>query len=111
MSIAGHWYPPTAGTGGFLLANPPFAPMTESFTVRIRGLLDMRQKYGDQKVLDLLELATIGTEGIVSTQQLMDRWKVTQPNVSRRITNLQALGLIDVSSGDGVYHVHWSALR
>lgn len=82
-----------------------------SWQVPIRRLLDLRHQYGDQKVLDLLELSASGPEGVISTNDLMTRWKVTQPNVSRRITNLQALGLIDVSSGDGVYHVHWSALR
>lgn len=29
MTAAGTWYPPELGTGGFLLTNPPFAPMTD----------------------------------------------------------------------------------
>jgi DNA-binding IclR family transcriptional regulator len=82
-----------------------------SWTLSIRKLLDLRQQFGDQKALDLLELATAGPEGTVSTQKLMERWRVTQPNVSRRVTALQAIGLVDVSSGHGVYSVHWTVLR
>lgn len=82
-----------------------------TWTLPIRKLLQLRQLHGDQKVLDLLELATIGTEGMVSTQTLIERWQVTQPNVSRRVTALQTLSLVDVSSGHGVYSVHWTVLR
>lgn len=82
-----------------------------TWTLPIRKLLQLRQQHGDQNVLDLLELATIGTEGMVSTQTLIERWQVTQPNVSRRITSLQVSGLVDVTSGHGVYNVHWTALR
>lgn len=30
MSTSGTWHPPELGTGGFLLTNPPFAPMTNN---------------------------------------------------------------------------------
>ena len=71
----------------------------------IRKLLDLRRQHGDQKALDLLELSMAGPEGTVSTQKLMERWQVTQPNVSRRIASLQAMGLVDVSSEIGRAHV------
>jgi hypothetical protein len=32
MTTTGTWYPPSAGTGGFLLTNPPFALMTTTLT-------------------------------------------------------------------------------
>ena len=82
-----------------------------SWQVPIRRLLDMRHQYGDQKVLDLLELSASGPEGVISTNDLMTRWKVTQPNVSRRIANLQGAGLVDISSAHGFYRIHWSILR
>lgn len=39
----GTWYPPSVGTGGFLLTNPPFTPMTSNLdqTLQERG-----QRYG-----------------------------------------------------------------
>ena len=76
-----------------------------------RKLLDLRRQHGDQKVLDLLELSMAGPEGTVSTQKLIERWQVTQPNVSRRIASLQAIELVDVSNGHGFYQVHWTVLR
>jgi DNA-binding IclR family transcriptional regulator len=82
-----------------------------TWTLPIRKLLQLRQLHGDQKALDLLELATAGPEGMVSTQTLIERWQVTQLNVSRRIAGLQAIGLVDVTSGHGVYSVHWTVLR
>ena len=82
-----------------------------TWNLPIRKLLDLRRQHGDQKALDLLDLATAGPEGMVETQTLIDRWQVTQSAVSRRITSLQAMGLVDVSSGHGVYSVHWTVLR
>jgi DNA-binding IclR family transcriptional regulator len=82
-----------------------------SWTLAIRKLLDLRRQHGDQKALDLLELSMAAPAGTVSTQKLMERWQVTQPNVSRRVTALQAMGLVDVSSGHGFYMVHWTVLR
>ena len=32
MTTSGTWYPPSAGTGGLLLTNPPFAPMPQDIT-------------------------------------------------------------------------------
>lgn len=82
-----------------------------SWSFPIRKLLDLRRLHGDQKALDLLELSMVGPAGTVSTQKLMERWQVTQPNVSRRIASLQAMGLVDVTSGHGFYQVHWTVLR
>jgi DNA-binding IclR family transcriptional regulator len=82
-----------------------------SWRLPIRLLLELRRLHGDQKTLDLLELATLGPEGMVETQTLIDRWQVTQSAVSRRITSLQAMGLVDVTAGGGSYRVHWTALR
>lgn len=82
-----------------------------SWTLPIRKLLDLRRLHGDQKALDLLELATTGPQGTVSTQKLMERWQVSQSVVSRRVTALQAMGLVDVSSGHGFYMLHWTVLR
>jgi len=82
-----------------------------TWKLSIRRLLELRKKHGDQKALDLLELSMAGPEGTVSTKTLMERWQVTQPNASRRITALQAMGLVDVTSGYGFYHVHWTVLR
>lgn len=82
-----------------------------TWTLPIRKLLQLRQLHGDQKVLDLLELSMAGPEGMVSTQALIERWQVTQPNVSRRVAALQTIGLVDVTSGHGAYNVHWTVLR
>jgi len=82
-----------------------------TWNLPIRKLLELRKNHGDQKALDLLELSMAGPEGTVSTKTLMKRWQVTQPNVSRRITALQAMGLVDVTSGYGFYQVHWTVLR
>jgi DNA-binding IclR family transcriptional regulator len=82
-----------------------------TWTLSIRKLLQLRQLHGDQKVLDLLELSMAGPEGMVSTQALIERWQVTQSAVSRRITSLQAVGLVDVTAGGGSYRVHWTLLR
>ena len=82
-----------------------------SWNLPIRKLLDLRRQHGDQKALDLLELSMAGPAGTVSTQKLMERWQVTQSVVSRRVTALQAMGLVDVSSGHGFYQVHWTVLR
>ncbi len=82
-----------------------------TWTLPIRKLLQLRQLHGDQNVLDLLELSMAGPEGMVSTQALIERWQVTQPNVSRRVAALQTIGLVDVTSGHGAYSVHWTVLR
>lgn len=82
-----------------------------TWTLSIRKLLQLRQLHGDQKVLDLLELSMAGPEGMVSTQALIERWQVTQSAVSRRITSLQTIGLVDVTAGGGSYRVHWTLLR
>ena len=41
--MVGTWYPPKLGTGGFLLTNPPFAPMTDDITTT---LTERGQRYG-----------------------------------------------------------------
>lgn len=41
--MTGTFYPPTAGTGGFLLSNPPFSSMTDLNTT----LAERGSRYGD----------------------------------------------------------------
>ena len=43
MNTSGTWYPPSLGTGGFLLTNPPFAPMTDDISITLR---ERAQRYG-----------------------------------------------------------------
>ncbi|MEY2643702.1 MAG: hypothetical protein RLZZ611_351 [Cyanobacteriota bacterium] len=43
MTPSGTWYPPELGTGGFLLTNPPFAPMTDDITATLQ---ERGQRYG-----------------------------------------------------------------
>lgn len=54
--MTGTWYPPAAGTGGFLstLANPPFAPMTTT-NPRVIGLWSPTPGCGKSTVAELIE--------------------------------------------------------
>jgi len=43
MTTSNMWYPPTAGTGGFLITNPPFASMTQDLTATLE---ERGKRYG-----------------------------------------------------------------
>lgn len=78
-----------------------------SFTIPIRRLLALRHQYSDQLLIDYLDVVIHAKEPRqLSTAELQERWRVTQPNVSRRIAKLAAAGLIDCSTGWSGYHVH-----
>lgn len=76
--------------------------------ISIRRLLELRSGHGDQLTLDYLSLAALlrYAPGIASTADLIAAWKVSQPNVSRRINALDRAGLIDAYRGHGAYQIH-----
>lgn len=75
--------------------------------IRIRPLLDLRGQHTDQTLLDYLTLVTLApTPGRVSTSVLRERWRCSQPQVSRRLAALQRTGLVDVTTSYGTYQVH-----
>jgi DNA-binding MarR family transcriptional regulator len=76
--------------------------------ISIRRLLELRSGHGDQLALDYLSLAALlrYSPGIASTADLIAAWKVSQPNVSRRINALDQAGLIDAYPGHGAYQIH-----
>ena len=75
--------------------------------IRIRPLLELRQQYSDQALLDYLTLVTlVPTPGVVPTQGLRDQWRCSQSQVSRRLNAVAAAGLVDLSPGWGAYQVH-----
>lgn len=43
------WYPPELGTGGFLLTNPPFAPMTDDISPAAQAVLDAMHRSYDHE--------------------------------------------------------------
>lgn len=77
-------------------------------TISIRRLLELRISHSDQLALDYLSLAALlrYTPGVACVQQLQQRWNVSQSSVSRRVAHLATAGLIEVTNGSGVYHVH-----
>lgn len=74
--------------------------------IRIRPLLDLRQRYSDQTLLDYLTLVTMAsTPGRVATNELRAHWGCSQPMVSRRLAAVARAGLADISAGYGAYLV------
>ena len=58
----------------------------------------------DRAILDLLELEQLGlAPGVASVALLKVLWSLSQPQVSRRITAIDGLGLYRVRSGCGRY--------
>lgn len=77
------------------------------FTISIRRLLALRHVHSDQLLIDYLDVLIHAKDaGQLSTAELQERWRVTQPNVSRRMAKLAAAGLIDCLTGWSGYHVH-----
>lgn len=75
--------------------------------IRIRPLLDLRGQASDQTLLDYLTLVTLApTPGSLPVATLRERWRCSQPQVSRRINALAAAGLADITPGWGAYQVH-----
>lgn len=121
----GTWYPPAAGTGGFLadlplLRNPPFALMpsaTQSAAINLPALLAARQSAPDGVILDCLELHNwlsphlSASEPIrVTSEQLQARWICSQATASRRMDALRRHGLIACSQQLG-RGAHWKIRR
>lgn len=78
-----------------------------SFIIPIRKLLALRHTHSDQLLIDYLDVVIHAKEpGRLSTAELQERWRVTQPNVSRRIARLAAAELIDCTTGWSGYHIH-----
>jgi Mn-dependent DtxR family transcriptional regulator len=78
-----------------------------TFAIPIRRLLALRHEHSDVLLMDYLELATLAREpGFVTTNELCERWKVSQPQVSRRINALAAAELLEITPGGGGYQVH-----
>lgn len=78
-----------------------------SFTIPIRRLLALRHEHSDQLLIDYLDVVIHAKDpGQLATVELQARWRVSQPNVSRRMARLVDAGLIDCSTGWGGYHVH-----
>lgn len=75
--------------------------------IRIRPLLDLRQQHSDQTLLDYLTLVTMTpTPGRVATSELRQRWRCSQPQVSRRLAAVARTGLVDITPSGGAYQVH-----
>jgi len=75
--------------------------------IRIRPLLDLRQQHSDQTLLDYLTLVAMApTPSRVPTSELRQRWRCSQPMVSRRLAAVARTGLVDITSGGGAYQVH-----
>ena len=78
-----------------------------TFTIPIKRVLALRHQLSDQTLIDYLDVVIHAKEPCrLATAELQERWRVTQPNVSRRIARLMDAGLIDCSTGCGGYHVH-----
>ena len=78
-----------------------------TFTIPIKRVLALRHVHSDQLLIDYLDVLIHAKDaGQLSTAELQERWRVTQPNVSRRMAKLAAAGLIDCSTGWSGYHVH-----
>lgn len=70
-------------------------------------LLSLRHRVPDGALLDWLDLEQLLPElpASIRTDQLQARWHCSQPNVSRRITRLWDVGLIEYRSGGGLYRI------
>jgi len=76
-------------------------------TIPIPHLLALRAHLSDLTILDYLTLVYLApTPGTVDTWELARRWGCCRPQVSRRISALTRSGLVEASTGWGVYHVH-----
>ena len=76
--------------------------------IPIRHLVALRAEIPDRTLVDYLELAVLTPEpGVVSTSGLRERWRCSQSMVSRRLAAINAAGLAEITSGYGLYHVHW----
>lgn len=60
----------------------------------------------DRAILDLLQLQELGlVPGSIRAQRLQVLWGVTQPQVSRRMAEVDRLGLVAVRSGGRRYRL------
>ena len=121
MTTTGTWYPPSLGTGGFLadgqmFTNPPFAEMTDTDhdptgrgRVNLAAIVALRATVSDRAILNWLELLVLLPEGngTLETAALRERWNISQPALSRRMSDLFSAGLINYRSGGGRYRVRW----
>lgn len=61
----------------------------------------------DRAILDVLQLRDMGfAPGSVSVAQLRLMWRASQPQVSRRMSEINRLGIYVVRSGWGRYRLH-----
>ncbi len=80
--------------------------------IPIRRLTGLRPAVADQTLLDYLDLAIITPEpGLVATNDLRERWRCSQSQVSRRINAVTAAGLAEITTGWGAYRVHGLLLQ
>jgi hypothetical protein len=78
-----------------------------SVRIPIRRLTGLRPAVKDQALLDFLDLAIMTPEpGLVTTNELRDRWRCSQSQVSRRLSAVSAAELVDITSHWGGYRVH-----
>lgn len=76
-------------------------------TLQLRHLLALRRGTGDRTICDYLDILTLApTPSAVPVAMLRERWRCSQPMVSRRIAAVTTAGLADISSGWGAYQVH-----
>lgn len=76
--------------------------------IPIRRFVALRPAVSDRTLLDYLDLAVLAPEpGTVDTGELCQRWRCSQPTVSRRLAAVNAAGLAEISNGHGAYRVHW----
>jgi hypothetical protein len=78
-----------------------------SIRIPIRRLTGLRPAVKDQALLDFLDLAIMTPEpGVVTTNELRDRWQCSQSQVSRRLSAVCAAQLVDITSHWDGYRVH-----
>ena len=73
----------------------------------LRQLAALRRGVGDRTICDYLDLLLLApTPSALPGAELRNRWRCSQPMVSRRLSALAAAGLVDLSPGWGAYQVH-----
>jgi hypothetical protein len=76
-------------------------------TLPIRDLVALRTTINDLALMDYLHIRSLtGGCGCVTTAALRETWNCDQSTVSRRVNAVVAVGLADITSGHGLYHVH-----
>jgi hypothetical protein len=81
--------------------------MSDRMIILISRVLSLRGQASDQTLLDYLTLVHLrANPGTVPVATLRERWRCSQPMVSRRLAAVAAAGLVELTPGWGAYQVH-----